>query len=431
MAEPFDPMAIIAELRQNLTGAEPPEDLVDSLGGWPTIEALAPNLVDDPLLILAMHLLIRDVDRATAIGADLEPFRAAATALAGAVLATTDPGQFAAGLDIICASGTLVDLVGAQVAAACVPLAVAPRERGDAPTNADVLRHAVALEGAARLAVVGHGSKYALIALLEKVTEPQPVRYARAVARTVGLAYDHWIVDDDVVGVIDILTGVTAPTRKTAADEGVLARDEEFRLDIAGDASWTKANVDLVRALRATDSQQLIERLDDAIESLTFVADSDDRDDAVALKSAMVLLRGLLVSLRAAQPQDAAEWIASLSDAEAAARHRLEFEFHAQGLNHWSGSRKRVVLEGWARFVHDLAWLRDQLDRDSLYQAAVVLDDILAIYSASNTYEVTRNGGGVEQVLNVMRPAIEGGFAARTGLLRNLADHTAVLRQRV
>jgi hypothetical protein len=97
---------------------------------------------------------------------------------------------------------------------------------------------------------------------------------------------------------------------------------------------------------------------------------------------------------------------------------------------HWSGDRKQLVLTGWARLTWDLAWLRDKLDRDSLYDAAVVLDDLLQIYSASHTYEIAHDVGGIEVVRALVRPAIAGGFA-RAGLMRNLCDHIEFLRQRV
>jgi hypothetical protein len=60
-----------------------------------------------------------------------------------------------------------------------------------------------------------------------------------------------------------------------------------------------------------------------------------------------------------------------------------------------------------------------------------VLDDVLAIYSASRSYDVTRNDDGVEHVLKILRPAVAGGFAARAGLLRHLSDHTEYLSRRV
>ena len=433
MADPLDPAVIGAELRRNLAGGPPPADLVDHLGGWRAIEALAPTLVDDPLLTVAVSLLARDVGRAFREDAsDLDAVRPAAAALADAVLATTDPVQFTQNIDAICTDTMLAGMAGSRVAVKCLALATPPRTDGDDPPETVVLRHAVALEAVARLAVLGHASKNKLLGLLEDITEPQPRRYAQAVVRTVGLAFDHWTVDDDTAGVIDTLTGVTAPTYSTSPAPAVLTRNNEYRLDIAADAMWTKANVEVARALRATATAQLIERLDAALTALEFVTTVDDRDDAKMLGSALRVLRGVLVSMdRTRAPQDAGTWDASLAEAEDAARQAREFTIGAYGLSHWSGDRKVAVLKGWGRFAHDLAWLRDQLGRDSLYDAAVVLDDVLAIYSASRSYDITRVDNGEERIVEVLRPAVAGGFAARAGLLRHLIDHTENLRRRV
>ena len=433
MAEPFDPTVIGAEFRRNLTGGPLADDLVDRIGGWPAVEALAPTLVDEPLLSVAVSLLIRGVeDAARGADSDLDPIRPAAMALADAVLATTDPLQFAQCINAICADVVLADVVGRHIATKCLTLAGPPGAEGDDLTEVAILRHAVALEAVARLAVLGHASRYKLLGVLEDVAEPQPPRYARAVVRTVSLAYDHWMVEDEIVDVIDILTGAKAPKFSTASREEALARNDEYRLDIASDAMWAKANVEVALALRSNTTGQVVERLDAALETLKHVTTVDEREDAKALSSTLHLLHALLTSLDSTQPsQDAATWAVSIVEAEEAVKRAREFEVSAYGLTHWSGDRKLAVLEGWSRLAGDLAWLQNQLDRDSLYDAAVVLDDILTIYSASRSYDVTRTERGVERVIEVLRPAIAGGFAARAGLLRNLADHTECLQQRV
>lgn len=50
------------------------------------------------------------------------------------------------------------------------------------------------------------------------------------------LAFDHWAPDDEVAGVINILTDDTAPAYAVAPDAGVLSRSDEYRLDIVADA---------------------------------------------------------------------------------------------------------------------------------------------------------------------------------------------------
>ncbi|RQW95810.1 hypothetical protein [Micromonospora inaquosa] len=432
MPDPLDPAVTGAEFLRSLTGGPPPEDLVDRIGGWDAVEVLAPTLVDQPLLTVAVSLLARDAGRAAATGGNLAQIQPAALALTDAVLGSSDPLQFTQNINTICAETVLAGMVGPKVAATCLTLAVAPRTDGDDPPPAAVIRHAVALEALARLAVQGHASKNKLLGVLEDVAEPQPRRYAQAVVRTVGLAFDHWTADEDVADVIDILTGEKAPTYKTPPAADVLARNDEYHRDIAADALWAKANVEIARALRSTQTAQMLDRLTAALEALELVTALDDRGDAKMLRSTLRLLQDLLLSLTGSPaPQDAATWKASVADAEQAARQAREFATGAYGLNHWSGDRKLAVLEGWSRLATDLAWLRDQLSRDSLYDAAVVLDNVLAIYSASRSYAVTRSAHGIETVLEVLRPAIATGFAARAGMLRHLNDHTERLRQRV
>jgi hypothetical protein len=300
------------------------------------------------------------------------------------VLGSTDPFQLTHNIDVLCGDAVLPGLVGCQIAGRCLTLAAPPRTDGDDPAEPAVLRHAVALEAVARLAVRGHASKYRLLGVLEDVAEPQPRRYAQAVVRTVALAFDHWMADDEVADVIDILTGEMAPRYDVAPAAVVLSRNDMYRLDIVADATWTKANVAVAKALRSSTVREVADRLDEALEALDFVTTVDDRDDAILLQSALQLLRGLLDFLAGpGRSHDAATWDASVAEAEAIARRADELMVGAHALNHWSSDRKVAVLQGWSRFAHDLAYLRDQLNRDSLYDAAVVLDDILAIYSAS------------------------------------------------
>lgn len=433
MADAPDPVAVTAAFRAALTGREPSSSLLGQLGGWLALEALAPTLIDDPLLTSAVSLLVREVNVAAANGEDLEPARTAARALACAVVASHDPLQFSGNLDGMCSDPVVAELVSSPVAMKCLELAEPPRATGVAgePATTEVVRSAAALEALARLAVQGHVSKYKVLGVLADVNVPQPLRYARAVIRTVGLAFDQWSAEDEVADVIDILTGAKAPAYATKPDPGELARDEQYRRDIEADAMWVKANVDIARALRGDTLAQTSERMRGALDSLDVVCTGDDRADAVLLRSALRLVLNVLLSLDGSGVQDAASWDISVGHARLLASQAAQLALGAHGLNHWSGDRKLAVLFGWERFARDLAWLQDQLQRDSLYDAAVVLDDVLTIYYASRSYDVTRNDQGIERVLRVLRPAVEGGFAARAGLLRNLSDHVDSLRSRV
>lgn len=435
MSESLDPTSVLSAIQAGMTGGEPPLDLLNRVGGWAALEALAPTLVDDPLLTPIMSLLARDAEIAAQGDQDLAVVRSAAAALASAVLDSTDPLQFVQGLETLCARPVLADLVGEYVGLRCFGLAGPPvaEEADQAPKPASVVRHATALETLARLAVQKRASMHKLLGIIEDIKEPQPRRYALAVARSVSLAFDHWSPGDEIAHVIDVLSGVAAPRSAEPMNGVLLARNEEYRLAIASDAIWVKANVEVVRALRATTVDELLLRLDGALIALGQVAELDDREDVELLRAALRLLQKLLVSLHPARVgfHDAANWELEVSAVEALARRAKELTFGAHGLNHWSGDRKLVVLQGWARFAQDLGWLREKLERDSLYDAAVVLDDIMAIYSASRTYDVISNEQGVERVMQVIRPAVAGGFAARAGLMRNLSDHIESLRGRI
>lgn len=432
MPDRLDPEVIATSLRAAFTGAEPPADLLRQLGGWDAVQTVAPTLVDDPLLLPVAALVARDAFAAAGAGEDFETFRPAANAVAAAVLDTADPGIFESGVDLFCGDALLCRVAGDPIAARCLTLAAPPTGEEDGLAEASVVRRAVALEGAARLAVSGRGSKNKLLGLLEDVFEPQPRRYAQAVARTVAMAFDHWSPDDEVADVIDILTGVTAPSYEQTPGDEVLTRNEEFRKDAAPDAEWTLANIAVGKALRLTTVTDICVALDTALEHLATVVALDDRDDAELLRAAVVLLRKLLSSLPTGDgPHDAANWDIELADAQALADRAREFTFDRHGLNHWSGDRKVAVLQGWSRLANDLAFLRDQLTRDSIYAASVVLDDITSIYSASRAYELTLGTHEAQNVVAVIRPAIASGFAARAGLLRHLADHTDNLKDRL
>lgn len=432
MPDELDPDAVVASLRQALVGSEPATDLLDSLGGWAAVEAAAPLLVDDPLLGPVATLVARDAGRAAGAGSDLDVLTPALSAVAAAVLETTDPGTFALGVDLLCFNAVFADVAGDGVAAKCLTLAAPPTTVQDGLGEASVARRATALEALVRLAVSGHGSKYKLLGLLEDIHEPQPRRYARAVVRTITTAFDHWTPDDDLANVIDILTGVAAPKYTTSVDGSVLARNDTYRQEVAPDASWALANISVSKALGRTTASEICTELDNALEHLEAVVGASDRQDAELLRAALQLLRNLLTSLpNGPAPTDAGNWAADLDLARVIAARASEFALDSHGLNHWSGDRKAAVLQGWSRFATDLAYLGDKLTRDSLYEASVVLDDLGEIYSASRTYELTLGGGRDESVVAVLRPAVASGFAARAGLLRNLVDHTEALQARL
>lgn len=435
MADALDPTAIRGTIIAGLTGGSPAADLLKRAGGWPALETLAATLIDDPLLTPMMSLLARDATVLAENDEDVDVAASAAAAMAHAVLGSTDLLQFTQGLETVCSAPVLVKLVGRDVADKCLALAgpPVPDEGADAPEEHVVARNAVALETATRLALHSSASRYKVIGIFDDVREPQPLRYARAVTRSVTCAFDYWSPEAQVAGVIDILTGVTKPTTGSAADGDALARHEQYRLDIASDALWAKANVELAQALRSATAADMEAKLAGALTALDQLVDLDDRADVHLLRVALGLLVRLLPSFGTAAggPVPTGDWDLSAAEVEALADRAAALTFDTQGLGHWSGDRKMVVLQAWARFVSDLRWLRDQLDRDSLYDAAVVLDDLIEIYGASRAYDVSGGAPGSERVMEVVRPAIASGVAAKAGLVRNLSDHVSHLQLRI
>ena len=432
MATSLEPEAIEHQLLEALAGGEPPSDLVEQLGGWPAIEAVAPRLINSPLLTPVLALVGRDIMTSDS---DASEVRAAVAGLVEAVTASTDPLQFGQGLEEFLGNQLLLAIAGTDLASRCLALAQPPQpEEGETvPSAAEVSRHADALETYARLSIAGKASEYKLFGLLEDVAEPQPRRYAQAVLRAIGAAYDRWQVDDRLVDVVGILTGVKPAGYTTAPGEAVVARNQVYGQDIASDASWISANIEMVRAFRASTAAEAIAHIGSAVEALSFAKTQDERDDAKVLDGALRLLRAFMDDQARHGPQarSAADWELDLAEVGALAEGARQFAVSGYGLSHWSGDRKQIVLAGWARLTRDLAWLRDSLNRESLYDAAVILDDLLQIYSASHAYELTDHVGGIEAVRDVVRPAVAGGFAARAGLMRHLHDHIEHLNRRI
>jgi hypothetical protein len=432
VAEPLDAASIRSLLARGFQGGPPPADLLARAGGWSALEAVAPALADDRLLMPVVSLLVRDVAALADEKRDVSEAEPAALAVIEAIFAAPDLFDFTDGLNAVCSSPVLVSLVGRDVSERCVAIAGPPSAVGDtAPNEQVVIRHAVALEAATQLAVHHGTTPHKLLGLFEDVVEPQPVRYARAVTRSVACAYDYWEPGESVAEVIDVLTGAAKPASRRNSDAETLALQSQYGQDVAADATWARANVQVARALRANTPGEMAGKLVDAIGSLDQVVLLDDRADAEVLRAALRLLVVALPSMGTASsgPVDAGEWDLAATEVKALSERAKEFTFDAYGLGHWSGDRKTVVLQGWSRLVRDLEWLRDQLDRDSVYEAAVVLDDLVEIYAERRAYDVVASGTG--RVLEVLRPAVASGLAAKAGLVRNLSDHVAHLESQV
>src|SRR4051794_37781633 len=123
VADAFDPIAIKSILQGGMAGREPAADLLPQAGGWGGVEGLASHMVDDQWLTAVMLLLARDATFAEDAGQDLAEIKPAAVAMAEAALTSTDPLQFTQGLETMCSTPVLADLVGEHVAGRCLAIA--------------------------------------------------------------------------------------------------------------------------------------------------------------------------------------------------------------------------------------------------------------------------------------------------------------------
>lgn len=392
----------IARLRADLTGQEPPASVVGDIGGWEALGAAARTLIDDPLLPIVTSIVCRDLDPYDSSSVST------ANALVDVVAGSRDAMTFASALDAMCHSATFLSVAGSRLAGACLPLAGPPASQDPKVESAEAQRAAEALEALMRLALAGHGSKFKVLGVVTDINAPQPPRYARAVLRTIGAAYDHWEAVEEVAGVVEVVT------EKGSAVEG--------------DAEWTAANIEVVRALRAGTALTARDHFRNARVRLATI--SADRDDARILDQVLAHLDALMDDVAVGEPAVPVAALAFDAGSLAALVHEAgQFALSSAGLGHWAGNRKRVVIGSWVRLAEDLTWLATKMDRDVFYEVAVVVDRIAQIYDASHSYDVTAHSAGVGIVWETVRPAIEGGFVKRATLMRHLSDHADALEE--
>lgn len=379
MADGLDSSNLTAHFRhalESLSSLErPPADLLESLGGWPSVATLAPELVDDPLLGPLTALACRYAETLSSDAAA----RDATSALVGAVTATNDPGLFAQALNDLCNCAPFLEVAGEELAAAAYGLAAPPDPRL-AMDPAEVSRHADALETYLRLTLANYGSKHRLFALFEDVKQPQPRRYAQAMVRAIATAFDHWDLDDYLIESIDVLAGAVGRRAGAVHDAGSASIDLQQTVDIAPDAAWATATIELTRALRAPSVDETITHLGRARSALAPVKGDEGAVDADVLDTTLQILSDFLISAVASGNGKWAIDAAAVAELEQLVR---SYQVGAHGLHHWAGDRKKAVLTGWGRLARDLLYLREHLERESIYNAAVVLDDVLEIYNAT------------------------------------------------
>lgn len=393
---------------------DPPEDTIERLGGWQRVAEDLAGGVDDPASVVLVRIVARDAARG---GPGTE---AALPAVVDAVLAMESPAGFSESLDALLASPGVLGVAADHLSDGLLAQ-VATFGEVNEPSDRDVSRAATALEAVTRIKVGGHGSAFALLAALDRFRAPVPKRLAAAVVRSVGTAVDHWPDAVSLTRVVKAVAGLTAPTGPQ-----ITGADPE---DIASDASWVLANIDLVQALRADTRESMLSYLESSVGYLSLGVEAYDRDDARVLGTVV----GAVVALTRAEPGPAALDVAlpATGDLEHLVEQQAQFNMSLSGLNHWYADVKRQTTAAWVVLVEDLERAREQLTLEAFYRPEVVIDDLLNVYRASRSVGVVRRGEDFDGVLDVVQPVIEAGFASNTGFVANLAEYARRLEDRL
>lgn len=415
MSEPAE--SLMDSLRALLVaskGAPPPEDAIMRLGGWQCVADELPDALSDPASVVLVRVVARDI---TGGGEDAV---AALPAVVDAVLTMESPAGFAESLDALLGSAAVLDAVADRLVEGLLALVTAFAEVGE-PSARDVSRVASALEAVTRVKIGGYGPPFGLLAVLERFRAPVPKRLAAAVVRSVGTAVDYWPDAASLTEVVEVLGGLTPPTTTQVANA-----DPE---DVASDASWVLANIELVLALRADTQAAMLDHLDSSLTHLSLGAETYDRDDAKVLAPVIEAVGTLtraepgVAALKAALPPAA--------DMERLVEQQAQFNLALSGLDHWYADVKRQTTAAWVMLLEDLAHAREQLAQEAFYRPEAAIGDLLQVYRASRSVEVVRRVDDFGGVLDVVQPVIEAGFASNAAFVANLEVYTSELATRL
>jgi hypothetical protein len=403
------------------SAAGPPvEGAFATLGGWERLARDAADLADSPVLPPLVYLVAREAANS---GDRTDSYPEAMRRVSAAVTSTTNPAILIDSLEALLNSGPALNEVGAILAKALENAVQEFLDLSD-PDSRAALRTAGALEARTRLALCGIGSPFALLALLERFDAPLPKPLGIAVVRAVGVAVDHWPHAASLAGVVRLVAGIDPPAGRPhpgAASE-----------DIASDAAWVLAGIELVSALRAADLPLMLRNLEASAGYLQVAWDTYEREDASILLTVVKVLCALLDESSPRPDVDALSTSRLEPHALADLAERVRrVNVTAMGLNHWYGDPKRAALLAWTQLADDLGRLREEFKRDSFYKAEVVVDDLLQIYMGSRSTAVVSHEEDIEGLIRLVQPVIESGFARTAGLLSNLEDHTHALEQEV
>lgn len=414
MSEPAESMMDALRALLVASKGRPPEDAIELLGGWQRVADEFPEGLDDPASVVLVRIVARDADGGGADAATALP------AIVDAVVAMESPAGFSESLDALLVSPGVLDVVADRLAEGLLAQVTSFAELLD-PSARDVSRAASALEAVTRLSVGGYSSKFALLAALERFRAPVPKRLAAAVVRSVGTAVDYWPDAVSLTKVVEVVAGLSEPTGPQVADANPQ--------DIASDASWVLANIELVEALRADTEADMRCHLDSSVGYLAVGVKTYGRDDAKVLAPVVEAVG----ALTRAEPDIPALQVAlpTTDDLGELVELQAKFNMMLSGLNHWYADVKRQTTTAWVMLVEDLAEAREQLDQGAFYRPEAAIDNLLQVYRASRSVEVVRRVEDFDGVLGVVQPVIEAGFASNTAFVANLDVYTSELAKRL
>lgn len=404
--------AVLA-MAQSSAGKPFPYTAVADLGGWSRLATEAATLAGTPALPIVANLASRDAEFGDADAV------AALEAVADAILATDQPTLLKDSVDPLLASAVATRVTGDKLVAGLEPMASAFLTRQDRDAVPDLLS-ADALEALTRLVAAGHGSHFALLALLEKFKEPTVVPMARAVIRSVSTAVDIWPGAEKLVGVVRLVGGL----------DPVKGGDTSLAADVESDAAWVLAMAALVAALRASTLTDMSPHLEDAARYFEVAATTYQRPDARAMLAIINALRELVAGILDSDPMGAMAGEPLSADVLGGIQDQLHgFSVDSSGLDHWFGDSKASTLRAWAHFAADLDEMRNQLGKDGFYQAEIVINGLLNVYLSSRAFRVGGRSADIAGVQDLIQPVIEGGFASNSSHLCNLEEYAAQLTE--
>ncbi|TQS45140.1 hypothetical protein [Cryptosporangium phraense] len=370
-------------------------------GGWTDLIALLPELVDHPLLIAVAHLM---ADPAMTEHS-MQQATDAAGHLARAIVATKSPTIFRDTVDQVLASDQLLVATAGVLSA---PLLAQSAQPSRGASRREALRAADALEVSVQLRLGNWAPRWDLFAVLAAYDGRGPAVYGRAVLRAVVAAIEQWTEAVDLLPAARRVAGLEAPLG--TADPSQSASDPALS---DSDTGLALSRISVLLALRSTDKAALLTHLDDAVRYLQPALEDDDRPDAHVTADIALLLRDLLVT-------------GSIADADLPGRIKANVRelLHLDpGRSHWLGQRIAAAHAAWAKLAVQLSEAYEHLSEPSWYQAAAVIDDVVALYRTTGSTHIFRRTEDGAAIHDIVAPTLEAGFADQAGLMRHLQDH--------